>query len=187
MSLILKRALAAFFTALLGWASAANAAFIDVDLSGWESWDFYGAAGNTTTVISLPTGTGIIGAQYIDLEFEALGQSWASELVLSINDSASALSFWDSTVAGMPSSPGVFGPVSGAFAVPGLFSSGPFTLTTGALHIEAYETFNDLPGADTLIRAGTLRIEIDAVPAPATLALFGIGLLGFGWSLRRRA
>jgi hypothetical protein len=90
----------------------------------------------------------------------------------------------DRATDGAPGSPGVFGPVSGPFANPGLFSSGPFTLTTGILYVETYDTFND-DGIDQIIRGGSLLVHYTVIPEPATgvLALVaGLVMLG----VRRR-
>lgn len=172
-----------------GWSGIASAGFIDVDLSGWETVGGYFNSSNTSMSIALAPGTKIVGAEYIGLEYESFGASWNSELVLSLNDGASAfpISFWDTQIAGATGIPGVFGPASADFANPGYLTSGPFNLSTGDLYIEVYETFNDAgAGIDARISAGTLRIET-TVPTPSVLALFGIGLAGLGWSTRKKA
>ena len=65
-----------------GWSGIASAGFIDVDLSGWETWGGFGDVNNTSTNIALAPGTNIIGAEYINLEYESFGLSWNRELVL---------------------------------------------------------------------------------------------------------
>lgn len=159
--------------------ATANAAIINIDLAGWEAWGGYGNVDNTTLSIPLPAGAEIVAAEYIDLVYTAEGASWRSELVLSLNDGPSG-DFWDSGIAGAPGSPGAFGPVSGPFANPGLFSSGPFTVSTGELFVTVYDTFNDAD-RDQLITSGTLRVEW--VPEPASFALLGLGALAL---FRRR-
>jgi uncharacterized protein (TIGR03382 family) len=166
---------------VLGGAVAnASAAFIDVNLAGWKSRDDYGVPSNTSVNIPLPVGTQIVGAEYIDLEYESFDPSWRSELVLSLNDSLVAPDFWDTLIAGAPDSSGIFGPVSASFANPGLSGSGPFSLSTGDLFVTVYEDYADIAvDPDAVIRTGTLRIhyEAAAVPVPPSLALFGLGLV----------
>jgi len=40
---------------------------------------------------------------------------------------------------------------------------------------------------DAPVQVGTITVTINPVPEPATIALFGVGLLAFGFSRRRRA
>jgi MYXO-CTERM domain-containing protein len=136
--------------------------------------------------INLPVGTQITGAEWIDLTFTALGASWQSEMVLSINDSIAGPAFWDYNPGTGVDTPGTFGPSTGVFANPGLFSSGPFTMASSTLYIETYESFND--GGNTVqdasIASGTLRITYTPVPTPGAVALLGLG--GLVATRRRR-
>lgn len=160
-------------------AVAANAAVLDINIAGWQADGGYGAPGNTFVNIPLPVGATIDAAEYINLEYSANGASWRSDLALSLNDSAAAPDFWDTGIAGAPNSPGVFGPVSGPFANPGLFGSGPFTLTTGDLYVTVYDTFGDT-GIDETITSGIIRVTW--TPEPASLSLLGLA----GLLIRRR-
>ena len=94
-------------------AGAANAAIIDIDISGWQAEGGYGNAGNSSLIVPIPVGAQIVAAEYIDLSYEALGASWRSELALSLNDGLAAIDYWDTDIAGAPDSPGLYGPVSG--------------------------------------------------------------------------
>lgn len=161
-------------------ASAASAAILDINISGWQADGAYGNAGNSFVIIPMPIGAQIVDAEYIDLSYTANGFSWRSELALSLNDSFAAPFYWDTDIAGAPNSPGAFGPVSGPFANPGLFSSGPFTMTTTDLYVTVYDTFNDA-GIDQTISSGLIRVTW--VPEPASLSLLGLGALAF---IRRR-
>ncbi len=161
-------------------ASAANAAVINIDISGWQADGGYGNAGNSFVIVPLPIGAQIVAAEYVDLSYAANSPSWRSELALSLNDSFAAPGFWDTDIAGAPDSSGAFGPVSGPFADPGLFGSGPFTMTTNELYVTAYDTFSDSV-IDQVISAGTIRVTW--TPEPASLSLLGLGALAF---IRRR-
>jgi uncharacterized protein (TIGR03382 family) len=162
-------------------AGTASAATVDVNLAGWSTFGGFNAPGNTNTSISLPIGTQITGVEWIDLTFTAIGQSYRSELVLSVNDSLTG-PFWDYNPADGIDTPGPFGPSSGVFTNPG-FLGGAFTMTTGSLYIEAYESFNDGGNAvqDAAITSGILRITF--IPTPGTAALLGLGGLA---AMRRR-
>ena len=164
-------------------ASIASADVLDIPISGWQTWGGYLAPGNTFANYALPVGSTIDAAEFIDVTFEALGFSYGSEFTLSLNDSAAAPGFWDSGVVD-PNAPGVYGPVSGAFDNPGVFGSGPFTLTTGDLFVTVYETFNDGGDAtqDAQVSSGLIRVTY-TVPEPTSLALLGISALAL---LRRR-
>jgi hypothetical protein len=166
---------------MLGFAaSAASAAVIDIGIGGWQADGGYGNAGNSFVIIPLPIGAQIVSAEYIDLSYTANGTSWRNELALSLNDSFAAPFYWDTDIAGAPGSPGAYGPVSGPFANPGLFGSGPFTMTTTDLYVTVYDTYNDA-GIDQSISSGTIRVTW--TPEPASLSLLGLGALAF---IRRR-
>lgn len=164
-------------------ASIASADVLDIPIAGWQTWGAYLAPGNTTTNIALPVGSTIDAAEFIDVSFTALGFSYGSEFTLSLNDSAAAPGFWDSGVVD-PNAPGAYGPVSGAFDNPGVFGSGPFTLTTGDLFVTVYETFNDGGNAtqDAQVHGGLIRVHY-TVPEPTSMALLGLSALAL---LRRR-
>lgn len=163
-------------------AAVAQAAVVDIPIAGWQTFGAYLAPGNTFTNIALPVGSTIDAAEFIDVTFTALGFSYGSEFTLSLNDSTTG-GFWDSGVVD-PNAPGVYGPVSGAFDNPGVFGSGPFTLTTGDLFVTVYETFNDGGNAvqDAQVSSGLIRVHY-TVPEPTSIALIGLGALAL---IRRR-
>jgi hypothetical protein len=156
-----------------------------VGLAGWQTWGGYGVAANTDISIAAPVGTQIVGVEWIGLTFNTLNGSFLSELVLSVNDSINGTGgFWDFNPSATDAG-GTYGPLSGTFADPALFGSGPFTMATSTIYVEAYESFNDGGNAvqDAQITAGTLRITYIPVPTPGVLALAGIGGLA---AFRRR-
>jgi hypothetical protein len=162
--------------------------YLDIDLAGWQAGGGFTNIDNTFDIYTLGSGTQIVSAEMIGVEFEALGASWGQELTLSLNDLDGDVlgDFWDSRVTpatGAPyDDPGSFGPFTRNFDNPGLFSSAPFTLVGDDLYVEAYDTFNDA-GIDAEISAGTLRVGFIAVPEPTTVA----GLVAAGLVALRRS
>lgn len=156
-------------------AGTASADILDINLAGWNTFSGFNSPANTSTNVSLPAGTQITQIEWIGLAYESINGSYLSELVLSVNDSLTG-PFWDSRVSAV-NAPGVFGPGSGAFANPGLFGSGPFTMTTNNLFITVYESFDDggITVQDAAISAGTLRITYTPIPTPGAAALLGMG------------
>lgn len=163
-------------------AGSAHADTIDVNLAGYSAVGGYLAPGNTNTTISLPAGSTIDSIEYIGVTFEAFGESWIRELAISVNEVGGVEAFWDFNPGVGITNPGVFGPASGNFLIPGLFGSGPFTTVSGGLYIETYDTFNDA-GTDATISAGILRITYTPIPTPGAAALLGLGGLA---AMRRR-
>jgi hypothetical protein len=173
-----------FALALIAAAGSANADILDVNIGTWQAVGGYTNPGNTSVTIALPAGTQITNIEWIDLTFTAQGASWVSELVLSVNDSVAGTGgFWDFNPGVGNDAPGTYGPLSGTFANPGLFSSGPFTMATNSLYIESYDSFNDA-GTDAIVANGTLRVTYTPIPAPGAAALLGLG--GLVVARRRR-
>ena len=161
------------------------------DVSGINSFDAVGTAGNTVVLVDLGAWLGNAGSSVTmtsigwDVTGEALGASWASEMRIYFDDNIAPdlTGLFLSPLFGN-STPGTFSANSGGQldltdnAIPNI------VLANGILRLEFHESFDDVPGAvDGIWRSGVLTIGVAEVPAPGAAAVFGLaGLAG----LRRR-
>ena len=162
-------------------AGSANAAYVmSLDVTGIESRDELGVAGNETRFLDLFGGARIIGLAW-DVTLSTTSPSWLSEVSVDLNDGGSA---------GVSLSPGVGDNSSGTASYAGMedlvASGNDFTLSaSGRLFFEFFESFKDLPGApDGMWSRGTLTVTY--VPEPASFGLAAIALLGLAAVSRRR-
>lgn len=174
----MKKALA--ILAVSGLALAASADVLVINIGGWQADGGYTNAGNTFQDFNLGVGTTIDSASF-DVSWTAASPSWRSELALSLNDDLFG-DFYDAfpsdlDSAGSDSRSGDFAAAVGGFI------GGPFTLTSGILHVEIYDTFADAV-IDQVITSGTITVNYTPIPAPGSVAL--LGLAGFA-ARRRRA
>ena len=162
--------------AICALGAAAQADVLEIDLAGWQADGPFLSPNNSRLTINLPVGTAIDNAEYVDLVYVAQAPSWMSELIISLNDSEEFLSYWDTPIVGATGYSGTHGPVTASFHDHPQAFGGPFTLTTGQLYIEVYDTWGDTV-VDQVVMSGTLRITY-TVPAPGAMALLGgAGLL----------
>ncbi len=174
----MKKALAVL--AVSGLAVAASADVLVINVTGWIADGGYQSGLNSVADYNLGVGTTIDSASF-DISWTAPSPSWRSELVLSLNDDLFG-DFWDT----LPSVDDLSGSETQAASWDGSlggFIGGPFTLTSGILHVEIYDIFNDA-GVDQRIDGGIFTINYTPVPAPGAMAL--LGLAGFA-ARRRRA
>ena len=200
--MFLKKLFAGAATAaLLATASvSARADFIDVDLTGWETYgDFFAVATNTNVFRSIGAGSEVTGSDYSNLSFTTSNGSWLQEFTISVNNSDA--SEWLDWAPSLVDDEGTFGPGSGSWGGlsggPGIaFGEGaPFITADGDLFITVYESFDDpISGDDGLlldatVTSGNLRIfytPAAVVPEASTYAMMLIGLAGLGAVARRR-
>jgi uncharacterized protein (TIGR03382 family) len=172
----MKKALA--ILAVSGLAVAASADVLVINIGGWTADGGYQSGLNTTADFNLGVGTTIDDASF-DVTWTAPSPSWRSELVLSLNDDLFG-AFWD-TVPSVTDSSGSETQAANFAGSLGGFIGGPFTLTSGILHVEIYDLFNDA-GIDQRIDTGVITVHYTPVPAPGAMALLGVA----GLVARRR-
>ena len=165
---------------------SAKAAYLDIDITGWQTYGPFGSVNNSEVFVNLGAGTQITGFDFSNLSFTAISPSWRSEFILSVNDSAGAnyLDFRPS----LDDSPGTFGPVSGSWApLVDQGYGGAFNLAPdGILWVTVYESFNDAIDPDAVVNSGSLRIYY-TVPEPGTAGLLGLFGLCAAWRWRKSA
>lgn len=164
-------------------AASARADFIDIDISGWQTFTGFGSPANTEVFIDIGAGSQVTSIEYFGVTFEALSPSWGSEFTMSVNNSDGSEFFdWSPST---DDTPGNYGPFSGVFgSAPGTGFGGTFTVADGTLWVTVYESFDDGGAAvqDAQVSAGTIRVNFTAIPEPGSFALLGLAglaLVGF--------
>jgi hypothetical protein len=124
-----------------------------------------GAVGPELLSFSIPT----LVAGIADITFTS-----AAAFVLQANTT-----YWLTASGASPTANGIQWLASN----PGITPTGPAATNAGY----AFNSTGGLPPTSASSILNTYRIDGTAVPVPTTLALFGLGLVGFGWSSRKKA
>ncbi|MDX9910514.1 MAG: PEP-CTERM sorting domain-containing protein [Phycisphaerales bacterium] len=165
-----------------GWTSRVAPVDLVFDVSGVDSWDTFGSPNNDVFSINIGANSHVIGIGW-DVDISTVGASWLSEATVDFTDSA--------ITTGVSLTVGIGDDFSGSS---NYNSGGVFDLTTipldfvvgadGILRLEFWEGFDDAANAiDANWLRGALTIRYEPVPAPASVALLGLGGLVAG---RRR-
>ncbi len=192
--------------AIGGWTGAANAALLDLSFSGQVDGSGAMVGGVSATVgspftldvliddanaaLGLYT---VLGISYTTTvgTYTTVAASWAKSLLATSVGASISLGqqggfFEDNpTTEHFGLSLSNFGPSS--FDNPLSWTGAAITGDIIVRGINGFDSFDQLSGSVPL--SGTLAVSVRnaAVPAPATLALFGLGLAGLGWSRRKKA
>lgn len=154
---------------------------LTLDISGFNSWDLQGAAVNEFISVNVGAGAIITGLSW-DVNLSTFNGSWASEAVFGIEGQINL-------TAGVGDDFAVTNQNYNSGGVVDISDAGLPNITVsadGILDIELFESFDDVAGEiDATWQPGSTITLVgqNIVPAPASLALLGLGGLAAG---RRR-
>lgn len=169
---------------LSGVARGTTNSTISVDLVNVESWDAEGDLDNMTMTVNIGAGNSLVSIGW-NVTVETVGPSWLSEATMSFSNTTGPAGLFLSVGSGNDA-PGVMNFDSGGLidltdnAIPNIVAD-----ADGLIHIEFFESYDDVDGAIDAFLNGKLTLGIDAIPAPGAAALFGLG--GLAAARRRRA
>ncbi len=167
MNAFLSRITPVVAAATLAIAGSA-AAQATVDMAGWQTFGATGAPGNTATTVAVPSGVTGVSSLAFNINFDALGGSWKSELVIRVEVPGSTANFLSIKPAVGQNTAGNF--TGSATSATTTFAGAPFSIPAGttSLNVFVYESFND--GGDTTqdaqVNSGTLTINFGNPPPP---------------------
>ena len=181
----------------LAISAAANAGITDtqltIDITGEESWDFFGDVDNTVLSFDLaaalgrPSGSPVIVTSIgWNVKIQTQGASWLSEATVALADSMGTYGLFVSPGAGNDA------PGTGTFSSGGLIDLTDagipnIKLDDGILLMELAEGYDDVDGAiDAIYQAisqGQGSEIYIGVPTPGTAAILGVATIA---GIRRR-
>jgi hypothetical protein len=184
-------------TAAMAAGTAPTAITASYDLPEIPSWNAVGSAANYVLSYNIGAGATLTSVGW-NVFIEAFAPSWRQDIGLQFSDSAVSFgAFWLNPGAGVDSA----GTGTYASAPVGLGGLSFAVLADGILRLEFFESFDDgatfqdgvwhsgsvsigyITAAGT---AGTLTLNVGAVPEPATYGLMALGLFGVLVAARRR-
>jgi hypothetical protein len=166
-------------SAASAWASTT----VSFDVTGIQSRDVFGAAGNTVVYLQLAPFAEVTRFDF-DVNLSAFGPSWLSELQVVFTDTE--------LTTGVNSSPGFGANNNGTQSFVGsadLTAQGlNFNVgADGRLRLEFADQFDDPEvNPDGRWNFGRLSFTVSAVPEPATYGLMALGVLAMGAFAERR-
>lgn len=171
--------------------AAATTLTLNLNLNNLQSFDEFGDPDNFVTSINMATqfpgysGFTVTGIGW-DVTLFADSPSWLSELKVSFEDSAQTNGLFLTPGIG-DDAPGTQAYTSGGIVdLVGLNLDFPL-LADNKMRVEFFEGFDDYPDDWDGVWNGTLSVQMEAVPEPASMLAVGAGLAAVARRRRKNA